>query len=110
MRLAGLVVGGAGVAGLVVGSVAGLSAASTWSAAKSKCGAICPAATRPAAVSEWQSASSAAAVSTVAFLAGAALAATGLVLYIAAPSNPEALRMEPSLSLGGGGVDLRGGF
>jgi hypothetical protein len=104
-------VGGAGVAGLIVGSIFGAVASSKWSAAKSDCGAGCgPAAP---AQGEKNTASSDATISTVAFVVGGALAAGGVVLYLTAPSGSTigtGLRIAPAIGSGGAGVVLAGGF
>jgi hypothetical protein len=104
-------VGGAGVAGLIVGSIFGAVASSKWSAAKSDCGAGC-APTAPAQ-GEKNTASSDATISTVAFVVGGALAAGGVVLYLTAPSRTASgtgLQLAPSIGAGSEGVVLRGGF
>jgi serine/threonine-protein kinase len=104
-------VGGAGVAGLVVGSVFGAVASSKWSAAKSDCGAGCgPAAP---AQGEKNTASSDAMIASVAFVLGAALAAGGVALYLTAPSGSAmgtGLRLAPVARSGEAGVVLAGGF
>jgi hypothetical protein len=104
-------VGGAGVAGIIVGSIFGAVASSKWSAAKSDCGAGCGP-TAPAQ-GEKSTASSDATISTVAFVVGAALAAGGVVLYLTAPlrtASGTGLQLAPSIGAGSGGVVLRGGF
>jgi hypothetical protein len=104
-------VGGAGVAGLVVGSIFGAVASSKWSAAKSDCGAGCG----PTASAQGQknTASSDATVSTVAFFVGGALAAGGVVLYLTAPSGSAGstgIQIVPAVGSGEAGVVLAGGF
>jgi hypothetical protein len=104
-------VGGAGVAGLVVGSIFGAVASSKWSAAKSDCGAGCGP-TAPAQ-GEKSTASSDATISTVAFVVGGVLAAGGVVLYLTAPSRTASgtgLRIAPALGSNETGVVLAGGF
>lgn len=111
LRLAGLIGGGAGGAGLVVGGVFGLVASSKWSSAKTDCGAGCGP-TAPAQ-QEKSSAQSAATVSTVSFVLGGALAAGGLALFFMAPPRSESaawVQLVPAVGTGGGGVLLRGGF
>ena len=111
LRLAGLIGGGAGVAGLVVGGIFGLVASSKWSSAKTDCGAGCGP-TAPAQ-QEKSSAQSAATVSTVSFVLGGALAAGGLALFLMAPSRSESaawVQFVPAVGARGGGVLLRGGF
>lgn len=104
-------VGGAGVAGLVVGSIFGAVASSKWSAAKSDCGAGCGP-TAPAQ-GEKNTAASDATISTVAFVVGGALAAGGVVLYLTAPSRTAGgtgLQLVPAIGAGSGGILVRGGF
>jgi hypothetical protein len=115
-RLVGLGVAGAGAAGLIVGAVFGANAMSSWSSSKSECSASsCP--SHDQAVADHDHAASAATLSTVAFVAGTALVAGGLVLYLTAPSSRERpsgqgaeLRLAPAAGARGGGVELQGVF
>jgi hypothetical protein len=114
-RIGGLVVGGIGVAGLGVGFAFGAIAAAFWSSAKSECNATsCPSATMVKAQSDHDNASSAATIGTIGFVAGGVLAATGIVLYLTAPSkvHDEHARstLVPTLGLGGAGATLQGSF
>jgi hypothetical protein len=84
----GLVVGGAGVAGIALGTVFGLLASSKWSQAKNDCGHGCP--NGSPARSEENEASTDGTVSTIAFAIGGVALATGLVLYLTAPATPPA--------------------
>jgi hypothetical protein len=112
----GLGLGGAGVVGLAVGAVFGVNAISSWSSSKSECStSSCP--NHGQAVTDHDSAASAATVSTIAVVGGLALAAGGLALYLTAPSAREnaptqsrALRLVPSAGATGGGLELRGTF
>jgi hypothetical protein len=108
----GLVVGGVGVAGLAVGSVFGLMASSKWSSAKADCGAGCG--PNAPAQNERSDAQSAATIATIGFVAGGALVAGGLALFLTAPSRsssgPTGLRVVPTVDAGGSGVLLRGDF
>ncbi len=109
-RLLGLSLGGVGAAGLVLGAVFGLVASSRWSNAKSDCGGGCgPSAP---AQQEKSDAQSAATVSTVAFVGGAALTAAGVVLYFTAPSTSakSALSVAPAAAPTWMGLAVRGGF
>ncbi len=104
-------VGGAGVAGVLVGSIFGAVASGKWSAAKSDCGAGCGP-TSPAQ-GEKNTASSDATISTVAFVVGGVLAAGGVVLYLTAPSRTASgtgLQVAPAIGVSSGGVLVRGGF
>jgi hypothetical protein len=83
-RTVGLVLAGAGVVGVVIGSVFGLAAKSTYDQASQ----ACRDGTGPclgADVGHSNDAHSQAAVSTGAFVVGGALIAGGLVLYLTAP-------------------------
>jgi hypothetical protein len=84
----GLVVGGAGVAGIALGTIFGLLASSKWSQAKNDCGHGCP--NGSPARSEQNEASTDGTVSTIAFAIGGVALATGLVLYLTAPATPPA--------------------
>jgi hypothetical protein len=80
----GLVVGGGGVVGIVVGSVLGLVAKSTYDSATAKCTSV-PDNCGLQAQQESQSAHSEALGSTVAFVLGGAALAGGVALYFTAP-------------------------
>jgi hypothetical protein len=106
-RMIGLAVGGVGVVGLGLGAAFGAVASSKWSSAKTDCGAGCGPSAR--AQNEKSSAESAATISTVGFVAGAALVAGGLTLFLTAPSST-GLRVVPTVGASGGGLFLHGGF
>jgi hypothetical protein len=91
--------------GLGLGAVFGLQASSKWSDAKSKC-ADYPYGCNTEATDLRSSASSTATLSTVAFVAGGALLATGLVLYLTAPSEKERV----ALGFGPSSMFVRGSF
>jgi hypothetical protein len=81
-RAIGLVVAGAGVAGLITGGIAGAMAKSKYDSASGQCnGSVCNA----QGISSIDSAKSAATVSTVAFAAGGGLIAAGVVVFLVAP-------------------------
>ncbi len=98
-RMIGLALGGVGLAGVAVGSVAGLIAISKNDEALTHCdGTLCDA----RGLSLTTSARSSAAISTIGFGVGGAALATGVVLYLTAPSNKStsaaaSLRMSPSV-------------
>jgi hypothetical protein len=86
-RTAGWVLAGAGVVGLAVGGVFGLTSKSTYDhALQTECGGD-PNGCTPQGKQDGQSAHSQALVSTVAFAAGAAALAAGAVLYFTAPKS-----------------------
>lgn len=109
----GLVLGGVGIAGLAVGTVFGLSAKSTYDGAfdDGRCDRTtnqCDASGQDAV----DDARSRATVSTVLFVAGAAFAVGGAVLFFTAPSSSSgrALRIAPTTWAGGGGIVGSGSF
>jgi hypothetical protein len=95
------VVGGAGVAGLVVGGALGLMTRSTWNQAE----AACPTHLACSAGAHEQSsrALTLATGSTVAFAAGGAAVAGGLVLWLTAPSRRASARLQ-LVPIGAGAV------
>ncbi len=104
-RVAGLVVGGAGVLGIVVGSVLGIVAKSTYdSAVSSDCGGDASHCSSTG-LSHISSAHGQAAASTGSFVAGGVLAATGVTLFVTAR---QAVIVAPTS--GGGVLTLRAAF
>jgi hypothetical protein len=84
-RVLGLVLGGAGVAGLAVGTTFGILGNSAWNRAKSACGGNTTACTNvPSGESYRSTAEGNATISTVGFIAGGVLLATGAVLFVTA--------------------------
>ncbi len=114
VRVAGFVVGGVGVAGIVAGSIFGAMAGSKASAAKRECVPVsnCQANTNPAAGSDMNTAGTFADVSTVAFVAGGALVATGVVLYLVGrpKASAAALQWTPTVVAHGGGMGFSGAW
>ncbi len=104
-RTTGLVLGGVGVVGVGLGTFFGLQASSKWSDAKKKCTDY-PYGCGAEGADLRSSASSAASVSTVAFIAGGALLAAGVVLYFTAPSKKESV----ALAVGPGSAFVQGSF
>jgi hypothetical protein len=96
-----------GIAGIVVGSVFGLVAHSTYDGAKADCLSV-PDDCSNSAVDKSNTAHAQAAVSTVAFVAGGVLAATGVVLYLSAPHATVAIR--PIVGFRSAGLGVGGGF
>ena len=103
-RTTGLVFGGVGLVGIGLGSFFGLQASSKWSDAKKKCTDY-PYDCGAEGADLRSSAHSAATVSTVAFVAGGALLATGLVLYFTAPK-----KQSVALAIGPGSAFVQGSF
>lgn len=104
-RVTGFVIGSAGIVGIGLGTFFGLRASSKWSDAKAQCSDY-PFACSPEGTSLRSSAESAATVSTVAFIAGGALLATGLVIYLTAPKQERAV----ALGFGPGSAFIKGSF
>jgi hypothetical protein len=111
MRTAGLVIGGVGVAGIVVGAVTGILAMGNESDSKNRCpNTTCTDAT---GVNENNSASTQATISTIGFVAGGALVVTGAVLFLVAPKShatTTALRIVPAVGRGELGLGLGGAW
>ncbi len=113
MRTAGIVVGVVGILGVGTSIALGAVAKSKNSDANAACsGSICRS---QAGVDAAHSAGSFATGSTVAFVAGLGLVATGVVLYIAAPgrsSTPSssAFFLAPHVGPTGAGLSLHGAF
>lgn len=104
-RVTGLVFGGVGVVGLGLGTFFGLQASSKWSDAKAACTDY-PYGCGAQGADLRSSANSAATVSTVAFVAGGALLATGVVLFLTAPSKKETV----ALGIGPSSAFVQGSF
>lgn len=104
-RMTGLVFGGVGVVGLGLGTFFGLQASSKWSDAKGKCTDY-PYGCGAEGADLRSSAHSQATLSTVAFVAGGALLATGVVLYLTAPSQKQSV----ALGFGPGSAFVQGSF
>lgn len=108
-RRTGLILGGVGAAGLVAGGIFGILAISKNGQAKDICtGTICPAGSDGESLTN--SAQTFATVSTIGFIAGGALLATGGVLYFTAPSGAESAELRVSPTWGGAHLSLGGSF
>ena len=106
-RLIGLVVGGTGVAGLVVGSIFGLVSKSTYdNAFRTECRST-PNGCSTQGAEDGQTAHTQAMVSTVGFIAGGVLLAGGAILYFTAPSG-DSVAVAPAIGSDGAGLALRG--
>lgn len=108
-RIAGVVVGGVGIAGVVVGSIFGLIAISKSSEADEECAppdrTLCSA----KGVEAGDAQKSAGNVSTLAFIAGGVLVAGGAVLYFTAPSG-STVALRPSVTPQGASLGLSTSF
>jgi hypothetical protein len=104
-RVIGVVTGSVGVLGLVAGTLLGAFATSAWSTAKSDCPA--EASCSAQAVSESRRASSFATGSTVALVAGGAVLATGVTVFLLAPKGTAS---RVSVVGSRGGLLVRGTF
>jgi len=120
-RLAGIVVGVAGVVGLGLGGVFGGIASSDWSNAKKFCTGMTLSCTTSAGSTGYQDESSAttmATLSTAAFIAGGVLAAGGVVLFLTAPKSSSSdapasargVELVPAGGPAGAGLTVRGWF
>ena len=115
-----VVAGGLGVVGVVVGAVLGAQSFSSWSSSQSECGTTsCP--DRAKALSDHNAALTDATVSDIGFIAGGVLVASGVALFLTAPSRSAhaagatALRVLPSVVPGSSrtartGIALEGRF
>jgi hypothetical protein len=104
-RIAGIAVGGAGVVGLVVGSILGVSAHSKYNDALThECNGVANDCNQDG-VNDGKSAHSEATASTVVFVAGAALVAGGAVLYFTAPKG---VTVSPTVGWQSAGVSVAG--
>lgn len=109
-RVVGGVAAGLGVAGVVVGSIFGLSARSKRDDAREICRANDPKQCHnEAGLDVWRDASTAGTISTIGFIVGPALIATGVVLWVIAPSTP-VLTGSVDPNGRGGTIGLRGVF
>lgn len=111
----GLALGGAGVVGLALGAVFGLSASSTYDGAFDS--GQCNRATKTCSVAgqaETESARSKATASTIFFVAGVVLAGAGVTLFLTAPKNKEksatATKLVPLAGPSVAGAMLSGSF
>ena len=113
-KTVGLVLGGVGVAGVVVGGIFGGLALSKKSDQTSACASPSSCTDRDAAISAHSSSQSDGTISTIGFVAGAALVAAGAVLFFTghAPEKTNAARLHvvPAVGPGGGALSLGGAF
>jgi tetratricopeptide (TPR) repeat protein len=104
-RVLGIALGAAGVVGLGVGTFFGLSASSDWDDAKSNCDDF-PYGCNQSALDARESANSNATLSTIGFIAGGALLATGAVLFFTASSG----ETKTAIGVGPGSAFVKGTF
>ncbi len=104
-------VGAGGIVGLVVGSIFGVFTLSNWNAAQRDCGSACPA--NSAGQREERSAATDGTVSSVAFVAGGAAVAAGVLLWFFTPESPSSqmgVRIVPRVSARRGDISLESRF
>jgi hypothetical protein len=112
LKPVGITVGVVGIAGLGTGGVFGLLARSKWNQAVTDCGGGCS--TGAFARTEATSAHNEAKIANIAFAAGGALTATGLILFLVAPHSgngkekASALGVAPFAGSGTVGVAMAG--
>ncbi len=107
-RTAGLVIAGVGVAGVAVGGVFGIVSKSTYDSAFATCAHGDPSRCTQPGVDGGKSAHTQAAVSTVGFIAGAALLGGGALLYFTAPRA--GVIVSPTVGMRSAGVGVNGSF
>jgi tetratricopeptide (TPR) repeat protein len=111
MRIAGLTVGAAGLAGLVLGAGFGIDAIKTYDEAIATCENEDPTQCTNAGVRLQEDASRSALISTVAISVGAAAVGGGLILYFLSPKTPsEAPAKAAELPKIGAWADQHGAF
>jgi hypothetical protein len=113
----GIVLGGAGIAGIAVGSIFGVLTIVSSNNSKSECLSPTNCTDRTAALSDHSTAVTDGTISNIGFIAGGALLAAGLVLWLTAPSGTEAspvpvvsVRVSPTLDPKAAGISLMGEF
>jgi hypothetical protein len=114
----GLVVGGAGLIGLGLGATFGLMTSSQWDNVKNECGGNPSQCTNlGAAQLDRNSALTDATISTVGFVAGGALLAAGVVVFLTGGNHgPEggasgtSVAVSPTFGTGQAGVLMSGAF
>jgi hypothetical protein len=118
-RIAGVVLGAVGLAGLGVGAVFGGLALHDWSDSKSECdSAHCSNGSYGLAVSDHDRAVTASTIATVGFISGGVLLATGLAVWLTSPSSTDAessagatsARLSPVVAPGLAGFSVTGRF
>jgi hypothetical protein len=113
VRSAGFVVGGVGVAGVIVGGILGGLAIAKVSSSKGECVPAnnCNANTNPAATQDMQTAGTFADASTGLLIGGGVLAAAGVVMVLVGGAPKEragALWISPVVTAHGGSLGITG--
>jgi hypothetical protein len=107
-RILAIATGAVGLGGVVVGSIFGLETLSKHSSSEQQCqGNVC----NPTGFQDVTDGKNAGNVSTIAFVAGGALLAGGVVLWLTAPASAPkvgSLAVTPLVERDGGGFSLRG--
>jgi hypothetical protein len=110
----GFVAGGVGLGGLAVGALFGLLASSAKSAQEQDCASSNACSNRAQAIHEHDTLETDASVSTVAFLGGGALLATGIVLIVTGTHGTGEARsawtVAPGVDTRGAGLTMHGEF
>jgi hypothetical protein len=115
-KTAALVVGGVGVAGIVVGAALGALSFSSWSSSQNDCSSDTKCPNRSGALTEHGNAITDATVSDIGFIAGGVLVAGGVVLFLTAPSassngsGGRGFWVVPSATPHGSGLRIEGRF
>jgi hypothetical protein len=115
-RTAGLVLGAAGLVGIAGGAVFGALTIDDSSNARSECRSSANCANHEQAVVDHDRAVTAGTISTVAFLVGSTLLASGIVVWLTSPRRAEppsglaAIRLSPTVAPTVTGLTLTGGF
>lgn len=111
LKIAALATGGAAVAGFGVGAVFGILSLAKHNDAANACppsvGKTCPS---QQGANDWNDAYGFGNVSTVAFIAGGACLAAGVVLWLVAPKHAQDPGPAARLTVGPGAFDVRGSW
>jgi len=117
MKAVAFVLGGVGLATVIVGAVTAVVADSKWHDSESECASTTQCPNHAQSVNDHNTASSLAAVSTVTLIAGGAALAAGVTLFFVAPKATDekpaqglSLRVDPLLGPGVEGFELEGHF
>ena len=115
-RTTGLVLSAAGLVGIGVGAVFGALTIDDSSNARSECRSPANCSNHAQAVVDHDRAVTAGTISTAGFLAGSAVFASGIVVWLTSPNRAEppsalaAIRLSPSVAPSVAGLALTGGF